>query len=119
MDKDGIVKRLLDTAEQLVTLEIVTVVGTYDAKTNTPGANSKMMRTRLSLLDGDKITEVDPDFVTGPFASLRGFHAEAEKQGNDIIKANIETIEKLLGLLERLRGGSAPVATVTSIAAAK
>ena len=117
MDKEGLVKKLLETAEKLVTLEIVTVVGTYDGKTNTPGPSSKMMRTRLNLLEGDKITEVDPEFVSGPFAPLRDFHAQAEKQSHDIIKGNIEAIEKMLSLLERLPG-AAP-ANVTPIAAAK
>ena len=117
MDKEGLLKRLAETAEKLVTLEIVTVVGTYDGKTNQLGANSKMMRTRLNLLEGDKITEVDPDFVTGPLAPLRDFHVQAEKQGHDIIKGNIEAIEKMLSLLERLPG-AAP-ANVTPIAAAK
>jgi hypothetical protein len=118
VDKEALVKRLLETAEKLVTLEIVTVVGTYDGKTNQPGANSKMMRTRMNLLEGDRITEVDPEFVTGPLSSLRDFHAQAEKQGHDIIKGNIEAIEKMLGLLERLPGAGAP-ANVTPISAAK
>jgi hypothetical protein len=118
VDKEALVKKLLETAEKLVTLEIVTVVGTYDGKTNTPGPSSKMMRTRLNLLEGDKITEVDPEFVNGPLAALRDFHAQAEKQSHDIIKGNIEAIEKMLALLERLPGGSAP-ANVTPIAAAK
>lgn len=118
MDKEALVKRLLETAEKLVTLEIVTVVGTYDGKTNQPGANSKMMRTRMNLLEGDRITEVDPEFVNGPLSSLREFHAQAEKQGHDIIKGNIEAIEKMLGLLERLPSAGAP-ANVTPISAAK
>ena len=117
MDKEGFVKKILEAAEQLVTLEIVTVVGTYDAKTHQPGASSKMMRTRLNLLDGDKITEVDPDFVTGPLTSLRGYHADAEKQGNDIIKANLETIEKMLGLLDKLgpRTAAAAISPVSVV----
>lgn len=118
MDKEALVKRLLETFEKLTTLEIVTVVGTYDGKTNQPGANAKMMRTRLNLLEGDKITEVDPEFVTGNLASLRDFHAQAEKQGHDIIKGNIEAIEKMLGLLDRLPATAAP-ANVTPISAAK
>lgn len=118
MDKEGFVKRILDAAEQLVTLEIVTVVGTYDRKTHQAGANSKMMRTRLNLLDGDRITEVDPDFVTGPLTSLRGYHADAEKQGNDIIKANLETIERMIGLLDKLRSSTAAT-PMTLVAAVK
>ena len=106
MDKEAFAKKVLDAFENLVTLEIVTVVGTYDSKANQPGPGAKMMRTRLNLLDGDKVTEIDPDFATGPLASLRDFHAQVEKQGHDIIKANLETIEKMLGLLDRLRGTS-------------
>jgi len=111
VDKEGFAKKILEAAERLVTLEIVTVVGTYDSKTNQPGASSKMMRTRLNLLDGDKVTEVDPDFVTGPLTSLRGYHADTEKQGHDIIKANLETLEKMLGLLDKLPGSTSAAAT--------
>ena len=118
MDKESLVRQLIDSADRLVTLEIVTVVGTYDTKTNQPGAGSKMVRTRLNLLDGDKVTEVDPDFVSGPLASLRDFHVQAEKQGHDIIKGNIEAIEKMLGLLERLPSAAAP-ANVVPMTAAK
>lgn len=102
MDKEAFAKRVLDAVENLVTLEIVTVVGTYDVKTNQPGPGAKMMRTRLNLLDGDKVTEIDPEIATGALASLREYHAQTERQGNEIIKANLETIEKMLGLLERL-----------------
>lgn len=103
MDREAFTRRVLDAVENLVTLEIVTVVGTYDAKTNQPGPGAKMMRTRLNLLDGDKVTEIDPELATGSLASLREYHAQTEKQGNDIIKANLETIERMLGLLDRLR----------------
>ena len=117
MDKAGLVKKLLETAGKLVTLEIVTVVGTYDDKINMPGPSSKMMRTRLNLLEGDKITEVDPEFVNGSLSTLREFHAQAEKQSHDIIKGNIEAIERMLAFLERLPGGGP--ANVTPMAAAK
>ena len=104
MDREAFTKRVLDAFENLVTLEIVTVVGTYDTKTNQPGPGGKMMRTRLNLLDGDKVTEIDPELATGSLASLREYHAQTERQGSDLIKANLETIERMLGLLERLRG---------------
>lgn len=102
MDKEAFTKRVLEALENLVTLKIVTVVGTYDAKASQPGPGTKMMRTRLNLLDGDRVTEIDPEFASGALAPLRDYHAQMEKQGNDIIKANIETIEKLIGMLAKL-----------------
>jgi hypothetical protein len=96
--QDKIVKAL----ENMMTLQIVTVVGTYDSATNAVGTNSKMMRTSLNLLLGNKVTEVDEAFVTGPFAPLRDYHAQAEQGGHAIFSANLEILEKLLGIAGRL-----------------
>ena len=71
MDKEGLVKKLLETAVKLVTLEIVTVVGTYDGKTNTLGPSSKMMRTRL-VLTGVKVASLGLP-PAGFFGVKRGF----------------------------------------------
>jgi hypothetical protein len=102
MDKDAFVKKIQDAFEKLVTLEVVTVVGTYDTQTKQPSPGSKMIRTRLNLLDGNKVTEIDPEIATGSLASLREYHAQIEKQANDLIKANLETIERMLRLLGQL-----------------
>ena len=69
-------QKLHDSLEKLLTLEIVTVVGTYDAKTKTPGSSSKMIRTRLDILQGDKVTEIDEAFSNEPLTALRDYHAK-------------------------------------------
>ena len=103
MDLDAFAKKVQDAFEKLVTLEVVTVVGTYDAQTKQPGPGSKMIRTRLNLLDGNKVTEMDPEIATGGLASLRDYHAQIEKQSNDLLKANLEAIERMLRLADQLR----------------
>lgn len=95
-------QKFRDSFEKLLTLEIVTVVGTYDAKTRTPGSSSKMIRTRLDLLQGDKVTEFDEAFTNGALTELRDYHAKAEASGHAIITSNLATLEKLLATLGRL-----------------
>jgi hypothetical protein len=102
MTKQELQKAISDALGKLVTLEIVTVVGTYDTTARLPGAGAKMMRTRLNLLQGDKVTEIDEAFVTGPLAGLRDYHAQTEAAGHEIIKANLAALEKLLELVEKL-----------------
>ena len=95
-------QKFLDSFENLLTLEIVTVVGTYDATTKTPGPNSKMIRTRLDILQGDKVTEIDEAFSNEPLTTLRDYHAKAEASGHEVITSTFATLVKLLGALGRL-----------------
>jgi hypothetical protein len=57
------------------------------------------MRTRINLAEGDITTEIDPAFLTGDYTALRDFHAAREKQATDIIKANIDMLERLFNLV--------------------
>ena len=59
----------------------------------------KVIHTRIDLLQGDVVTQMDEEFATGKYQSLRDYHASHEKQGNEIIQANIKTLKSLFELL--------------------
>jgi hypothetical protein len=97
----SITERILAALEDLATLKITTVV--------VAGAELTSMISTISLLDGDIKTEIAKEFVDGgPYASLRAFHQEREKQGNHIIHGNVEALKSLLGLAHAV--GAAPPA---------
>ena len=103
---DELLKKITESLKGLVTLQITTVVGqvAYDSATDkTTVANAKVIRTVIDLLEGDIKTEIDEAFVTGALQALRDFHAEREKQGSAIVKANIEALEKLFDFALKLK----------------
>jgi hypothetical protein len=109
MPIDDVLAKLERSLENMVTLEIVTAVGTVQPSTrDQQGARNelsmdpaaKLLRTRVDLLQGDITTEMDPAFVTGDYREFRAFHAEREKQALEIVKSNIEAVRALLSLIQ-------------------
>ena len=109
-----LVDRIKEALENLVTLEIVTVVGTdyfkiegRDKKTLIPDIDPsktpKAIMTKIKLLQGDIQTFIHEDFIAGPFAELKQFHAEREKQGHEMIKSNIAALGALFDLADRIK----------------
>lgn len=96
-----IVDKINQSLADLVTLQIITVVGEVDLS-SAATASGKAARTRISLLDGDITTELDPSFVGGEYDAVRQFHLAREEQGQQIIQANIATLTKLLELARDL-----------------
>jgi hypothetical protein len=106
-------QNLIDSLEKsidnLVTLKIITSVGPTTeagqapAAGATPAAPTKALVTTINLLQGDITTEIDPAYLTPEYKPLWDFHSAREKQGADIIKANIEAIEKLFKLISSAR----------------
>lgn len=94
--------KLQQAIQNLITLDIVTIVGTVDLNvTRIDDMKGDAIRTRLDLLTGDVVTQFDPKFVDGgPYASLRSFHAQREQQGHDIIDRNIALIKSLFELAD-------------------
>jgi hypothetical protein len=93
-------ERILQALENLVTLRITTTV--------VAGTDEKSIVTDIDLLQGDITTIFAKEFVDGgPYESLRAFHQEREKQGNEIIQGNVEALKSLLGLAQAA-GGEAP-----------
>ncbi len=94
------ISKLELSIENLITLKVVTRIA---ASSGATGASSdgaaKAITTTIDLLQGDITTEIDPAFVGDSYKALRDFHASREKQAMDIIKTNIEAIEKLCQMI--------------------
>jgi len=91
------IDKLAQALENLVTLDIRTVVGAVDwdkGAANLPGA--KEMRSKIRLIGGDITTVIDPAFASGDLQALRDFHLSREKEGAAIIQNNVEVLEKLM-----------------------
>ncbi len=98
--------------KEMVTLKITTAVGPVklDGNTLAPDyTNAKIMYTEIDLVQGDIKTIYDEVFVTETYKHLAEFHQSREEQGQAIVKANIEAIEKMIELVARL---SAPAPAV-------
>ncbi len=102
---------ITNALKNLVTLEIITVVGQVEFKTdankNKKGLpdiditkNPKAILTKIDLLQGDIKTIYDPEFVTGQYQSLKDFHKSREDQGYQIIKDNIDALKNLYNLVK-------------------
>ncbi len=91
----NLAERILQSIEDLVTLDINTIVDDGDTK--------KAIRSTLNLIDGDITTEMDITFVTGDLKELRDYHAQREAQGNQVIKDNIAALGELIKLFKEAR----------------
>ncbi len=93
---------IVDRAEQLVNLQIVTAIGQvgWDEARDAPDIkSSKAIYSNVNLLQGDIRTFVDEGFFDDRFASLREFHQKQEQRGHLIIKDNIQALKDLVGLV--------------------
>lgn len=118
--------RIMESLENLVTLEIVTAVGHIQAGVPSKAAaseegkpsqtdrsfpdidydkNPKIILTKLNLLQGDIKTVYHEDFVTGEYKSLREFHAAREKEAYNIVMQNMAALEKLLKIAKEQAEG--------------
>jgi hypothetical protein len=111
MAEKSIADAIKSAVKDLTQLEVVTMVGPVSVKANdtgkivadiAPDTETKAMVTRIDLIDGDIRNLVDPVFVTGDLQSVRDFHNEQVKKGNDIIVRNIEAVADLAKKIETL-----------------
>ena len=98
--------KILNSIENLVTLEIITAVGPVqmgpkpdsleDDSRSYPDLdydqNPKVILTKIDMLQGDIKTIYDEEFITGEYQSLKAFHAAREKEGHEIVRKNIENL---------------------------
>lgn len=107
---EDFVEELKKAVVNAKTLEITTAVGpiTWDATKQeyVPVADGtiKAMKTKIDLIEGDMMTQMDPEFATGALQGLRDFHLKVQSDGRDIIKKNVEALESLFTLANRLKG---------------
>lgn len=115
MTADELFQKLASAADELIKLDIVTAVGPLKYQPGQDGSQdkgryvpdgsmpTKVIHTRIDLLQGDVVTQMDEEFATGKYQSLRDYHASREKQGNEIIQANIKTLKSLFELLTQIK----------------
>ena len=103
-------EKIMESIENLVTLEIMTAVGhvASPAGGSEEGRslpdldydrNPKMILTKINLLQGDIKTVYHEAFVTGEYQELRAFHSAREKEGYNIVLQNIAVLERLLEMV--------------------
>ncbi len=68
----------------------------------------EIIKTTIDLLQGDIKTVMAPAFVTGNYQGLRDFHAAREKQGSEIISANLKALKELYNWVSELSGQHSP-----------
>ena len=109
---EGLIDTIKDALQELVKLKIVTAIGSVevgdDGKVSRPAvsADSKVIVTEIDLIQGDITTVIDPAYVNDEaYQRLREFHAEREKQGHQIVKQNLEAVEKLFELAQKFIEG--------------
>ncbi len=98
-------KDIKNALENLVTLDIRTVVGdfSYDQHGKLlPGPGAKQIVSRINLLDGDITTAFSEDFLVSPLDLVRGYHNVRERQGMDIVQGNIKALQQLASLIVSL-----------------
>ncbi|ALG66809.1 hypothetical protein [Beggiatoa leptomitoformis] len=97
-------KTISDALENLVTLKIRTVVGTYTEVDGRIHAeeNARSIVSQIDLLGGDITTIMHDDFLIAPLNEVMQFHCERELKGQDIIQGNIRALKELVGLIATL-----------------
>lgn len=108
-EENTVFENIKKAINELVTLRIVTAVGeiTKDEK-GVPvidySQNPRIILTSINLIQGDITTVFHEEFVTGKYQSLQVFHAAREKEGYELIKKNIEVLEKLYEVAKSVLG---------------
>lgn len=98
--------KILEALASLATLEVVTVVGSTTVTTDDDKLNvtvdskkSKAIKSKINLATGDISTAIDPDFITGPLASMREFHNQQVVNGREVIATNFKALTELGGAI--------------------
>ncbi len=97
MDIKGIVGKLESALGELVTLKITTRVGVDGDPAQ------KVLRTVIDLVQGDITMQVDPWFLDPAQKTVLDLHAARERQGADIVRANVAALARLVKLLPELK----------------
>ena len=111
MSIDAFIQKVEQSLNRLVTLNVVTAVGSAkveiksddaggaNTKIELSGGSSKVIWTSIDLVQGDITTVIDPDFQGDAGKELREFHKSRESQGLEIIRGNIAALKELVTLL--------------------
>ena len=101
----NLIDKILDKIEDLQTLRICTLIGDVKLdetgkKLTFPEEGPKIV-TQIDLLTGDITTVFNEDFLEPPLDKIRDYHAEREKQSNEIIRSNIKALMELIDLFKK------------------
>ncbi len=109
-DERSLLDRILNKADDLATLEILTTVGSVEKDPTTGrynpvvGSDTPAILTKIELIEGDIVTVFHRDSLTGDLQELREIHKEREAQGMQIINDRIAAVKELIKLVADLRG---------------
>ncbi len=107
LNLDEIIETIKLSIEKVVELEITTCVTEISGQ---PGddlekspeltnKSSSQMYTRINLIDGEIENIIGSEFIgNGVYAELREFHLNQVKESSQIIKNNIESLQKLYNI---------------------
>ena len=103
----SVLENLMNTAENVATLNITTVVGeAIPVKGKDgyylPDKTGKTMHSSIDLLQGDITSIIPQAFLSPPLSTIRQYHQAREDTGRQIIKENIECLMKLVELVKEL-----------------
>ncbi|WP_281613702.1 hypothetical protein [Flammeovirga sp. SubArs3] len=108
------VNNIEDYINNLVTLDIKTVIGEYrvegekDEIIKKENTDFKLMNSQIHLLKGDITTHISNDLLQDKYAWVRDFHAQKEQHGHQIINDNIKAIFSLYELYQKTKGVDVP-----------
>lgn len=115
-----IVDALATALSQAVELEITTWVASSsdpDVEASSSAANfgkpGYRLRTRINLIEGKIDNEIGNQFIgNGPYRELQQFHQEQVTDSPNIIQNNLNSLQKLFGILVKLRQPSPDVPAI-------
>jgi len=108
---EKLITEIESKVDKLTTLEIRTVVGSFtftDGKSNgdiTTSTPPHVLRTSIDLLQGDITSEIDQWFLAPENKPVLDMHLAREKQGGDVIKANVEALRQIWNLVREMLPG--------------
>ncbi len=90
-------KKISDALENLVRLDVKTIVGSYTEVNGQliPDKTARTIVSHINLLDGDISTAMHEDFLSSPLEEIRQYHAEREQQSQQMIQNNIQALKEL------------------------
>jgi hypothetical protein len=102
LDSETIVNALKVALTEAIELKITTRVNwSAEPGDGTPIVRpAHQMQTRINIVDGDIENEIGAAFLSeASYADLREFHLGQVRQGREIVGRNLESIQKLFGVL--------------------
>lgn len=98
--KKSFFQNVAEKLENLSELQIRTLVGEMSYHKNSDsydfedGASVEAMESNINLVTGDTDTKITPIFLA-EYEQLREFHMNKEREGQDIIKRNLELMQTI------------------------